>query len=119
VSTREYGTEADLLGWTYGGTVTFGAPVGSGVDLEPWSYPSSVGFVEYDSYGDYVLIQMPPGAVESSYINRVWDPLAMDYVRWVTYYIDVNGQEYPGPSLWAAVSGSYVVEAIKFGRIVA
>jgi len=91
---------------------------GSESVLFSWDYPATVETCEYGSNGAYVTVGGLPGAVESSYVNRAWDSTLGDYVRWLTYYIDSSGQEYPGPSAWSAVSSSYCVEAIKFGRSV-
>jgi len=95
VSTRIYGTEADLLSWDWASTL----------DTQV-----------YGSAGTLIRVQPLTGEVESQYINRVWDAALGNYVRWLTYYIDYTGQEFPGPSTWAAVTASYCVEAIKFGR---
>jgi len=115
VATTIYGTDASLPSWSFFSSSP-GASFGSDTEAAPWDYFDGVGVTEYGSGGSYVLIECGPGSVSSQYVNRVWDPLVMDHVRWLTYYIDSGGQEYPGPSLWSVVSGSYAVEAIKFGR---
>lgn len=95
---RIYGTEADLL---------------------DWDWASTLDTQVYGTSGYFIRIEPLPGDVGAQYVNRVWDPTIGNYVRWLTYYIDNGGQEYPGPSAFSAVSASYCVEAIKFGRTVA
>ena len=118
MATVIYGTDSNNISWTYGGTVLMSAS-GSDVEEVPWDFLDGVDANIYDTRGTWFLVQVPPGAVESAYVNKVWDPLAGvggEFVRWITYYIDYTGKEYPGPSLFGAVSGSYCVEHIKFGR---
>lgn len=51
------------------------------------------------------------------YVNKVWDPVAVAYVRWSTYYIDSTGNEYDGPSLWSVVAASHCIESITYLRL--
>ena len=65
---------------------------------------------------DDVLVDPYP-QLPDLYVNKVWDPAAVAYVRWSTYYVDTQGAEYPGPSAWGAVVGTYCVEHIIFQRL--
>jgi hypothetical protein len=51
------------------------------------------------------------------FVNKVWDPIDGDYVRWETAYRDTQGAEYPGSSAWSAVAASYCIESITFRRL--
>lgn len=50
-------------------------------------------------------------------INRVWDTVAGDFVRWATAEIDSGGSLYPGPGVFGVNTSDYVVETIQFTRV--
>jgi hypothetical protein len=56
------------------------------------------------------------GTEIGSYVNKVWDTVAGDWVRWQTEFEDVNGVQYPGPGLFGVNTSMYRVESIKFSE---
>lgn len=56
------------------------------------------------------------GAVQSV-VNRVWDTVAGDFVRWATDNIDSQGILYPGPGTFGVHTSDYVVETINYTRV--
>jgi hypothetical protein len=47
------------------------------------------------------------------YVNRVWDTIAGDLVRWTTIGSkDTGGASYPGPGVWGVDTSDYVCEQI-------
>lgn len=70
--------------------------------------PISVGAEVLDqSFNPYTFGEK----VRSRYVNKVWDPVVGQAVRWITDHIDFQGMEYPYPANWGAVS-RYRVEHI-------
>lgn len=61
---------------------------------------SSVGF---SIFGD------PPVV----YVNRVYDTVAVGFVRWRTGTPDSTGAYYPGPGVFGVNTSDYCVERIK------
>ena len=70
-----------------------------------------------DLYSDSHLLVNPYPCPPDVYVNKVWDPIDGAYVRWRTYAPDLQGSEYPGTSVWAAVAASFCVEHITFQRL--
>lgn len=54
---------------------------------------------------------------QESVVNRVWDTVAGDFVRWTTSAIDSYGEYYPGPGTYGVDTSDHVVETIEFTRV--
>jgi len=46
------------------------------------------------------------------FINRVWDTVAVGFVRWTTSSPDAAGASYPGPGVFGVNTSDYCVEAV-------
>lgn len=64
-------------------------------------------------YDNDVFVQRPIQSV----VNRVWDTVAADFVRWSTDDIDSSGNFYPGPGTFGVDTSDYVVETIQHTRV--
>ncbi len=54
-----------------------------------------------------------PPAVVTYYVNRVWDTVAVGFVRWTTTPLpDPTGASYPGPGVWGVNTSDYCVERV-------
>jgi len=62
-------------------------------------------------------LEVGGGGAEQTLVNRVWDTIAADFVRWVTSAIDSAGAFYPGPGTFGVDTSDYVVETINYTRI--
>lgn len=60
---------------------------------------------------------MSGGGSEQTVVNRVWDTVAGDFVRWVTAGADSGGASYPGPGTFGVDTSDYVVETVKYARV--
>lgn len=63
------------------------------------------------------VIDMEGGGAEETVVNRVWDTVAGDFVRWVTAGADSAGASYPGPGTFGVDTSDYVVETVKYARV--
>jgi len=63
------------------------------------------------------VIDMEGGGAEETVVNRVWDTVAGDFVRWVTAGADSGGASYPGPGTFGVDTSDYVVETTKYNRL--
>ena len=51
---------------------------------------------------------------EVTYVNRVFDTVAADFVRWNTFDApDPGGQQYPGPGTFGVQTSDYCVESFR------
>jgi len=62
-------------------------------------------------------VDMEGGGAEQTVVNRVWDTVAGDFVRWVTAEADSSGVSYPGPGTFGVDTSDYVVETLKYSRL--
>ena len=49
--------------------------------------------------------------VTTRYINRVYDSVAVKFVRWITATPDTIGAGYPGPGVFGVTTSDYVIES--------
>lgn len=61
-------------------------------------------------------LEIGGGGSEQTVVNRVWDTVAGDFVRWVTSAIDSVGASYPGPGTFGVDTSDYVVETVQYTR---
>lgn len=73
----------------------------------------SVAFQEVTEYMVYSTI----GLSAQTVVNRVWDTVAADFVRWATSEIDRAGASYPGPGTFGVDTSDFVVETIQYARV--
>lgn len=64
---------------------------------------AEVGQADFSPYHTEIVVAL-------RYINKAWDAVRGEWVRWTTYHIDYQGLEYPY-STWGSTSG-YGVERI-------
>lgn len=62
-------------------------------------------------------IFLESGSAERSYVNRVWDSVANDFVRWTSSQADSSGSFYPGPGTFGVDTSDFVVETVQYGRL--
>lgn len=71
----------------------------------PLFYSSPISdFFTYDPYG----------GASVSYINRVLDSVAGNYVSWITTDPDTTGASYPGPGVWGVNTSNHVVMSLVY-----
>lgn len=85
-------------------------------ELTPDVY--DIGVVVVD-VGDllYEIDMTGPGGAQRSYVNRVRDSVAGDFVRWVTSEVDSAGASYPGPGTFGVDTSDFVVETVTYSRL--
>lgn len=66
---------------------------------------------------DDLLYELDTLGAQQTVVNRVWDTVAADFVRWVTSEIDSAGASYPGPGTFGVDTSDYVVETIQHTRV--
>lgn len=54
------------------------------------------------------------GGVVINVLNRVFDSVQGDFVRWVTSAPDPTGASYPGPGVFGVDTSDYIVEDPEF-----
>lgn len=54
-----------------------------------------------------------PGGVQAKYLNKCVDGVTGLWVFWQTFFIDIDGTQYPGTSFDA---GTYKIETIVYDR---
>jgi hypothetical protein len=69
-----------------------------------------------DAFGFLIEVPQEGGGSTQTVVNRVWDTVAADFVRWSTSEIDSAGASYPGPGTFGVDTSDYVVETIQFTR---
>lgn len=72
-----------------------------------------IRYVPYTSFGlnDYEIFS--PDIDTSGYINRVYDSVAGDFVRWGTPIPDTAGTFYPGPGSFGGDTSDYCIESVS------
>lgn len=77
--------------------------------------PITTGFVDSNA----IILEMDVFTTKpvQSVVNRVWDTVAADFVRWVTSAIDSTGTFYPGPGTFGVDTSDFVVETIQHTRV--
>jgi len=74
--------------------------------------------VELIAPGDFMdEIPFGAGGSEQTVVNRVWDTVAGNFVRWMTNAIDSAGTFYPGPGTFGVHTSDYVVETINYTSV--
>ena len=76
--------------------------------------PVSAG--QHFEQAQYVITSLSQ-AVQQTVMNKVWDEVAGDYVRWRTEEIDDLGYYYPGPGDFLTQTSHYRIEGLVFTRI--
>jgi hypothetical protein len=70
-----------------------------------------------ESSGMFIEVPQEGGGSTQTVVNRVWDTVAADFVRWSTSEIDSAGGSYPGPGTFGVDTSDYVVETIQHTRV--
>lgn len=64
-----------------------------------------------------LIYELDTTGAQQEVINRVWDSVAGDYVRWSTNAIDSDGDSYPGPGTFGVDTSDFTVETVQYARL--